>query len=40
MTHCGVSFFVTKKLFFEFDIKIIYSLEFMLKNISRFFIKS
>ena len=32
MTHCGVSFLI-KKLFFEFDIKIIYSLEFMLKKI-------
>ena len=32
MTHCGVCFLI-KKTIFEFDIKIIYSLEFMLKKI-------
>ena len=36
MTHCGVSFFVTKKVF-GLNIKIICSLKFMLKNIFRFY---
>lgn len=36
MTHCGVSFFVTKKWFLGFNTKIICSLKFMPKNIFRF----